>query len=77
MLEACPNVAIETAGTYREDFIEEIVAEIGEERVLFASGSPIYDQEFEMARIRFAHLTDMQKQKLWGTNALRIFGHRP
>ena len=77
MLEACPNVAIETAGTYREDFIEEIVAEVGEERVLFASGSPIYDQEFETARIRFAHLTDTQKQKLWAANALRIFEHRP
>jgi len=77
MLEACPNVAIETAGTYREDFIEEVVTEIGEERVIFASGSPIYDQEFEMARVRLAHLTDAQKQKLWGGNALRIFGTRP
>ncbi len=77
MLETCPNVAIETAGTYREDFIEEVVTEIGEERVIFASGSPIYDQEFEMTRVRLAHLTDAQKQKLWGVNASRIFGARP
>jgi predicted TIM-barrel fold metal-dependent hydrolase len=74
MLEACPNIAIETAGTYREDFIEEIMTEIGEERVLFASGSPIFNQEFEMTRIRFAHATDMQKQKLWEGNALKVFG---
>lgn len=74
MLEACPNVVIETAGTYREDFLEEIATEVGEERVLFASGSPIYDQEFEMARVRLAHLNTPQKQKLWGLNALGVFG---
>jgi len=76
MLEACPNIVIDTAGTYREDFIEEIATEIGEERVVFASGSPIYDQEFEMTRVRFAHLNPAQKQKLWGLNALEIFGSR-
>ncbi len=74
MLETCPNVVIETAGTYREDFLEEVVTEVGEERVIFASGSPIYDQEFEMARVRFAHLSDSQKQRVWGHNALGIFG---
>ncbi len=77
MLEDCPNIAIETAGTYREDFIEEVVTEIGEERVIFASGSSIYDQEFEMTRVRHAHLTDMQKQKLWEANASRIFRTKP
>lgn len=74
MLEACPNIVIETAGTYREDFLEEIATEVGEERVLFASASPVYDQEFEMARVRLAHLSDPQKQKLWGLNALTVFG---
>ncbi len=74
MLEACPNVAIETAGTYREDFIEEIVTEVGEERVIFASGAPVYDQEFEMARVRFAHLSESQKQRLWSSNAAQLFG---
>ncbi|MBC8493017.1 MAG: amidohydrolase family protein [Chloroflexi bacterium] len=76
MLEACPNVVIQTAGTYREDFLEEITTEVGEERVLFASRSPVYDQEFEMARVRFAHLSASQKQKLWGSNALGVFGTR-
>ncbi|HUS69232.1 MAG TPA: amidohydrolase family protein [Anaerolineae bacterium] len=74
MLEACPNVSIETAGTYREDFLEEIITEVGEERVLFASGSPVYDQEFEMARVRLAHLTESQKAQVWSANALSVFG---
>jgi predicted TIM-barrel fold metal-dependent hydrolase len=73
MLEVCPNVVIQTAGTYREDFLEEITTEVGEDRVLFASRSPIYDQELEMARVQFAHLSASQKQKLWGLNALQVF----
>jgi predicted TIM-barrel fold metal-dependent hydrolase len=73
MLEACPNVVIQTAGTYREDFLEEIVTEVGDQRVLFASRSPVYDQEFEMARVRFAHLSEAQKAKLWASNALTLF----
>ena len=73
MLEACPNVVIQTAGTYREDFLEEITTEVGEERVLFASRSPVYDQEFEMTRVRLAHLSASQKEKLWGLNALQVF----
>lgn len=74
MLEACPNVVIQTAGTYREDFLEEITTEVGEERVLFASRCPVYDQEFEMARVRLAHLSASQKEKLWGLNAMQVFG---
>ena len=73
MLEACPNVVIQTAGTYREDFLEEVVTEVGEERVVFASRSPVYDQEFEMTRVRFAHLSEAQKDRLWGANALQVF----
>ena len=73
MMEDCPNIAIQTAGTYREDFLEEIASEVGEERVLFASRSPVYDQEFEMARVQLAHLSHSQKEKLWGSNALAVF----
>ena len=73
MLEKCPNIMIQTAGTYREDFLEEIAAEVGEKRVLFASRSPVYDQEFEMARVQLAHLSESQKEKLWCTNALATF----
>ena len=50
-----------TARTFKE-----ITTKVGEDRVLFASRSPTYDQAFEMARVRFAHLSTSQKQKLWG-----------
>jgi predicted TIM-barrel fold metal-dependent hydrolase len=73
MMESCPNIIIQTAGTYREDFLEEIVSEVGDDRVVFASRSPVYDQEFEMARVEFAHLNETQKAKMWAANALALF----
>ena len=72
-MEACPNIGIQTSGTYREDFLEEIATEVGEERVLFASRSPVYDQEFEMGRAQSARLSDSQKEKLCAVNALATF----
>ncbi|MFO8061128.1 MAG: amidohydrolase family protein [Bacillota bacterium] len=74
MLEACPNIVIATSGTYREDFLEEVMTEVGEDRVLFASRSPVYDQEFELARVRLAHLEDRQKARMYGETAASVFG---
>ena len=79
MLEACPNVCIETAGTYRQDYLEEIATEVGVDRVLFASGSPHYDQEFELARVALAKLGDDLKARLRSGNAMAVYApdHRP
>ena len=41
--------------------------------MLFASRSPVYDEEFEMARVQSARLSDSQKEKLWGSNELATF----
>ena len=73
MLGKCPSIIFQTSGTYREDFLEETATEVGEERVLFASRSPVYDEEFEMARVQSARLSDSQKEKLWGSNELATF----
>lgn len=74
MLESCPNVFIETSGTYREDFLEEVMQEVGGGRVIFASGAPYYDQEFEMERVRCAHLDEAGKQAMWCKNVQRLYG---
>ena len=40
-----------TSGVYREDFIEEVLEQIGHDKVLFGSQSPLFDQDFELHRI--------------------------
>lgn len=62
MLRSNPNVIMETSGIYREDFIEEMVAELGPGRVVFGSNAPCMDQGFETLRIRLAHLSDSDKR---------------
>lgn len=75
MLQACPNIIIETSGIYREDFIEDCVAEFGAYRVIFGSGAPVFDQGFETLRIRLAHLGEDVKQAIGWDNGRRLFGH--
>lgn len=72
MLRANPNVIMETSGIYREDFIEDIVGELGAGRVVFGSNAPYMDQGFEAARIRLAHLDEVEKAALGTENIRRI-----
>ena len=72
MLRANPDVVMETSGIYREDFIEDTVAELGAERVVFGSNAPYLDQGFEAARIRLAHLDEAAKAALGAGNIRRI-----
>jgi predicted TIM-barrel fold metal-dependent hydrolase len=68
------NLYIDTAGIYRQDFIEEVVEELGSERVLFASNTPYYDQEYELSRIQFAKVTDKDRLAMAYGNAMRVLG---
>lgn len=72
-LEQCPNLTVQTAGTYREDFIEGCVRRFGAERVLYASSCPVMEPRLEVRRVEWApNLTDAQKQLMLGGNAERI-----
>jgi hypothetical protein len=55
-LRTAPNLYIDTAGIYRQDFIEETAQEFGAERILFGSGSPYFDQRYEIKRVQVAKL---------------------
>jgi len=67
-----PNLYIDTAGVYRQDFIEETVQTFGAYRVLFGSGAPIFDQRYEIMRIRLAKVSDAERTALQTENARRL-----
>jgi hypothetical protein len=74
-LEACPNLFIQTTGVYREDFIEGVVGRFGAERVLFASGFPLFDPRLELLRVTWApRLDDPARRSILGENFARIAG---
>ncbi len=69
-----PNLFIETAGTYRQDFIEETVQAFGGERVLFGSGAPYFDQRFEILRVLLAKVSEKDKEWMKSGTARRLLG---
>lgn len=74
-LEGHANIHMTTTGVYREDFIEEVLTEVDSARVLFGSQSPLFDQDFELHRVLWAHVDDPIKQMVLWDNAQRLFGH--
>jgi len=73
-LASYPNLYIDTAGIYRQDFIEETVEAFGAERVLFGSGAPYFDQRYEIRRVQVAKVKEEERELMLGGNAKRLLG---
>jgi predicted TIM-barrel fold metal-dependent hydrolase len=73
-LTACPNLSVQTAGVYREDFLENVVERFGAERLLFASGYPLLEPRLEILRGRWLHVSDEALAAVLGDNAADLFG---
>lgn len=72
-LAANANLMAQTAGVYREDFIEGVAARLGAERMLFASAYPLLDPDLEILRVRWAPgLDEEQRALILGGNAERL-----
>ncbi len=71
-METCSNLHIGTNGVYRQDFLEECVEAFGPERVVFASMAPVFDQGFELDRVRSIKMEEADRQFVLGTNMVRI-----
>lgn len=67
-LQAHSNIILQTAGVYREDFLEEVVAQFGSDRLVFATGAPIYDPKFEILRVKWAHFQESERERILGRN---------
>ena len=67
------NLAVQTTGVYREDFLEGVVARFGAGRLLYASCYPLFDPRLEVLRVRWApNLDDAARAQVLGGNAERI-----
>jgi predicted TIM-barrel fold metal-dependent hydrolase len=68
------NVHVQTSAMYREDFLEQVVARFGPERLLYASAVPVFNMAYERKRVDLAHFSDDERRLILGGNASRIFG---
>jgi predicted TIM-barrel fold metal-dependent hydrolase len=73
-MQKADNLYIDTAGVYRQDFIEETVNAFGGRRVLFASGSPYFDQRYEIKRVILANLDEKERLVMQGLAARNLLG---
>jgi hypothetical protein len=69
-----PNVFVHTTGVYREDFLLDVAARFGVERIMFATLAPVFEADFELARVRLAHVDAEHKLALLGENCAKVFG---
>jgi hypothetical protein len=76
-LEANANLAVQTAGVYREDFLENVVGRFGPDRLLFASAFPVYDPRLELRRGQWMHVPEDARAAVLGGNAERILLRPP
>jgi predicted TIM-barrel fold metal-dependent hydrolase len=65
-----PNLAIQTAGIYRQDFLEEVAARYGVGRLLYASNFPLMDPSLEILRVKLGAFDDQGKEAILGGNAV-------
>jgi predicted TIM-barrel fold metal-dependent hydrolase len=73
-MEKASNLYIDTAGVYRQDFIEETVEAFGGNRVLFASGAPYFDQRYEIKRIILAKVDEKERLAMQFGSARELIG---
>jgi predicted TIM-barrel fold metal-dependent hydrolase len=74
-LDEQPNLVIQTTGVYRQDFIERAAARYGAHRIMFASGSPNFDPEFELLRVTEAELmSEEDRELILGGTATAVYG---
>ncbi len=77
-LRRCPNLLVQTSGVYRQDFIERAVAELGAQRVVFASGSPVFSATYELLRVQLAEVaSEADRELILEGNAASLFGLAP
>lgn len=65
-LEAHPNIVLQTAGVYREDFLERVVDLFGASRLVFATGAPVFDPRLEVRRVAWAHFKEAEREQVFG-----------
>jgi predicted TIM-barrel fold metal-dependent hydrolase len=70
------NVFADTssARSFVPGLIERAVREIGVERVLFGTDTPLYHAAMQRARIEYADLSGADKRRILRENALNLFG---
>ncbi len=73
-MRECSNIVMESSGMYAPDNMLTVVGKLGVDRLIFGSHSPWLNLEFEIDRIERLSISTVQKEKVFGSNILTLFG---
>ncbi|HEX7974557.1 MAG TPA: amidohydrolase family protein [Anaerolineales bacterium] len=71
-MRECPNILMETSGMYAPETMENLVRDLGAERLMFGSHSPWLNLKLEVERARLLNLTAAQRDRVMGGNILQF-----
>lgn len=71
-LELADNLMVETSVNPNTELIKVLVKRFGPERILFGSGFPFTDPEYEIRKIEICGLSEKDKELIMFTNASRL-----
>lgn len=74
LVDGCPNVLLMTNGVYRDDFLQRVVAEHGAGRLVFGSGFPTMNMEYELRRVQWSAVPDDARPLILGETISRLYG---
>ena len=70
-----PNVYLETASSRGEyGILKAVVDAVGADRVLYGSDGPVFDARHQVGKIVTADISDEDKRKILGLNAIKLLG---
>jgi uncharacterized protein len=72
VMHECSNIIMETSGMYAPDVMENLVRDLGKERLLFGSHSPWLNLQFEVERVKSLKLDTGTKSAVMGSNIERM-----
>lgn len=67
-MQECKNIIMETSGMYASEMMENLVRDLGHERLIFGSHSPWLDLRLEVERVKLLNLPPVQKEAVLGGN---------
>lgn len=74
LLKSCNNVYVITNTAVGTGWLESIINDVSEDRVLFGTGIPIFDHRLEILRIEYLEgVSEEYKKKVLGGNFLKLF----
>lgn len=75
VMRECGNIIMESSGMYAPEVMENIVKELGADRLIFGSHAAWLNLEFELARIQYLKINKEQKNDVCCNNILRLINH--